>query len=175
MAVVGGERLDSYHRRNAEGAPLYIDKAICSLCTWECLKRKRSNPLHDAHNVFHGEAARRTILLVEDEFLIRMAAADALRENGFVVMEAASAEEALALVASGLQPDVLFTDIRMGGLRDGLDLAEGLRTQIPRLLVIIASGHADPDNILRLSAKFFSKPYDISVVARTIKAELEKE
>ncbi|HET9395068.1 MAG TPA: response regulator, partial [Nitrospiraceae bacterium] len=136
MAVVGGESLDSYHRRNAEGAPLYVDKAIYSLCTWECLKRKPSNPLHDAHNVPHGEAARRTILLVEDEFLIRMAAAEALRESGFVVMEAASAEEALALVASGLQPDVLFSDIRMGGLRDGLDLAEALRTQIPRLLVI---------------------------------------
>lgn len=155
MAVVGGESLDSYHRRNAEGAPLYVDKAIYSLCTWECLKRKPSNPLHDAHNVPHGEAARRTILLVEDEFLIRMAAADALRESGFVVMEAASAEEALALVASGLQPDALFTDIRMGGLRDGLDLAEGLRTQLPRLLVIIASGHADPDSIRRLSAQFF--------------------
>jgi CheY-like chemotaxis protein len=131
--------------------------------------------MHDAHDVPHGGAARRTILLVEDEFFIRMAAAEALRESGFVVMEAASAEEALTLVASGLQPDVLFTDVRMGGLRDGLELAEGLRTQIPRLLVIIASGHADSDSVRRLSAQFFSKPYDISVVARTIETELEKE
>ena len=139
------------------------------------LGAKVVEPMHDAHNVLHGEAARRTILLVEDEFFIRMAAAEALRELGFVVMEAASAEEASTLVASGLQPDVLLTDVRMGGLRDGLDLAEELRTQIPQLLVIIASGHADSESVRRLSAQFFSKPYDISVVARAIKAELEKE
>jgi CheY-like chemotaxis protein len=139
------------------------------------LAAKAIEPMHDAHNLQRGAAARRTILLAEDEFLIRMAAAEALRETGFVVMEAASAEEAMTLIASGLVPDVLFTDVRMGGLRDGLDLAERLRRQIPRLLVIIASAHADSDNVLRLSARFFSKPYDISAVARTIKAELEKE
>jgi CheY-like chemotaxis protein len=139
------------------------------------LQASAVEPMHDAHNVVPGEPVRRTILLVEDEFLIRMAAAEALRESGFVVIEAASGQEALTLVASGLRPDVLFTDVRMGGLRDGLDLAEGLRTQIPRLQVIIASAHADSDIVLRLPGRFFSKPYDISIVARTIKAELEKE
>ena len=67
------------------------------------------------------EAGRTCILVVEDDLLIGAAAAEALEDSGFVVLTAASAEEAEIILGQEMI-DVLFTDIDLGG-RDGCDLA----------------------------------------------------
>jgi two-component system, response regulator PdtaR len=85
--------------------------------------------------------ARPTVLLVEDEVLIRWAVAEAMRDAGLHVIEASNAAEAMDVVLSGLKPDILFTDVRMPGHIDGLELAAFLETLLPGLTVIIASAH----------------------------------
>lgn len=116
----------------------------------------------------------RIILLVEDEVVIRMAIADALREQSYLVVEAANADEALDMVEAGIHPDVLFTDVRMPGAIDGLELAQRLKPRFPGLVVMVASGHAAPQEATSRAFKFFSKPYDINAVVDAIGRELDQ-
>jgi len=86
-----------------------------------------------------------TVLIVEDEVLIRMLLSEALRQEGYAVVEAATADEALSVLESSSSPDVLITDVRMPGSIDGFELAAYVRRTKPELKVIITSGHASPD------------------------------
>jgi two-component system, response regulator PdtaR len=113
------------------------------------------------------------VLLVEDEVLIRMAMADALRDEGFAVIEAAYPKEAITAVNGGMRPDVLFTDIRMPGDMDGVALAGALQDRLPHLRVFIASGHEKGMSEARRLQNFIVKPYEPSEVAKRIKLEFE--
>ncbi len=81
-------------------------------------------------------------LLVDDEDLVRMSTADMLGELGYEVAEAASAEQALQMVRSGLVPDVLVTDHLMPGMT-GTDLARTIRFELPDLQILLVSGYAE--------------------------------
>lgn len=101
--------------------------------------------------------ARGTVLLVDDEELVRMSTADMLSELGYAVIEAASGEEALRLVNNGTRFDLLVTDHLMPGI-SGVDLAREVRTAKPGVPVLLVSGYAeregvDPD-IPRLTKPF---------------------
>jgi two-component system, response regulator PdtaR len=63
------------------------------------------------------------ILVVEDEALIRLWAADLLEENGFCVLEAADADAALKLLETRPDVKLLFTDVQMPGSLNGMELA----------------------------------------------------
>ena len=115
------------------------------------------------------------VLLVEDEVLIRMAMADALRDEGFVVIEASFPREAVSAVKGGLTPDVLFTDIKMPGDMDGLALAETLQDKLPHLNVFIASGHERGVREAKQLQNFIVKPYEPVEVAKRIKSAFESE
>ncbi len=102
------------------------------------------------------------VLLVEDDLMVGAVAAEALEEAGFVVLIAASAEEAEVIFGQEII-DVLFTDIDLGG-RDGCDLARRLLKAQPDLPVVLASGrsrrcHADR---IPVGATFLAKPYRLS-------------
>ena len=108
------------------------------------------------------EASPIRVLLVEDDLMVGAVAAEALKEGGFVVLIAASAEEA-EIILSQEMIDVLFTDIDLGG-RDGCDLARRLLKAQPDLPVVLASGrsrrcHADR---IPAGAAFLAKPYRLS-------------
>jgi len=70
---------------------------------------------------------KRTILVVEDESFIRFDLADALREQGHAVIEAASGDEALSRLASGMRRDLVISDVHMPGELDGLAAWRGLK------------------------------------------------
>jgi PAS domain S-box-containing protein len=107
-------------------------------------------------------------LLVDDEELVRMSTADMLSDLGYEVVEAASAEEALALVADGLAPDILVSDHLMPGM-SGEDLARELRARRPGLPVLIVSGYAEADG-LDPSLPRLTKPFRISELAELLAA-----
>ncbi|QJE74083.1 response regulator [Aerophototrophica crusticola] len=89
------------------------------------------------------ETARRggaTVLLVEDEALVRLSTEDLLTELGYRVVSAGSAEEALDLLAAGQALDVLVTDIGLPGM-DGKSLARAATAQHPHLPVVLMSGY----------------------------------
>ncbi|KQT35199.1 hypothetical protein ASG29_03545 [Sphingomonas sp. Leaf412] len=87
-------------------------------------------------------SARGVALLVDDEDLVRMSTADMLNDLGYHVVEAASAEDALRLVDTGVEPDVLVTDHLMPGM-NGEQLVRALRAARPALPALIVSGYAD--------------------------------
>jgi CheY-like chemotaxis protein len=80
------------------------------------------------------------ILIVEDEELLRLHAADLLEEHGFRVVEARNADAALKVLESRDDVRLLFTDIQMPGALDGLDLAREVHQRWPHVLLVITSG-----------------------------------
>ena len=107
-----------------------------------------------------------TILIVEDEALLRELVAEYFRDAGWNVLEAASGEQALAHLATA-KIDVIFTDIRLEGDMNGWDLAEAGRERIVDLPVIYTTGHSiDPPRPVNGSI-LLQKPYEPSQVVRT--------
>jgi PAS domain S-box-containing protein len=98
-----------------------------------------------------------TVLLVDDEELVRASTSGMLGDLGYRVVEAESGEAALALVAQGLKPDLLVTDQLMPGL-SGTDLAVRLREAMGELPVLVVSGYADLES-LSPSFPHLSKPF----------------
>lgn len=98
------------------------------------------------------------ILVVEDEALIRAMLAEVLRETGFTVIEAASADLALECLNDMARLDLLFTDIQMPGSMNGIDLARRLRVDNPNLPIIIASANLDNRSVDEFGP-FIAKPY----------------
>ena len=115
------------------------------------------------------DPATPTVLIVEDEVFVRIIAADLLTDSGFQVLEAANADEALALLAEHRDVAVLFTDVNMPGEMDGLALAQHVVASRPEIKVIVTSGRqwlqrSDlPDDGL-----FLPKPYRGAELAEMI-------
>lgn len=106
----------------------------------------------------------RTVLVVEDEPLIRLTLIDALEDAGFMVLEAGTADEALDII-NDKTINLLFTDIQMPGENSGLDLAHAVADRFPEAGIVIASGRLTPADVdLPASAEFFAKPYDLSAI-----------
>jgi two-component system, response regulator PdtaR len=109
------------------------------------------------------------VLLVEDEVLIRMDLAEALREAGHTVYEAGTADAAIELLQSPMRVDVVVTDIRMPGNTNGLGLAAYIHENRPSIKVVVMSGDYRPQEEDRLLfARFFSKPFDVRAVVKAV-------
>jgi DNA-binding NtrC family response regulator len=102
------------------------------------------------------------VVLAEDEPLVRMAAAQALQDEGFDVREAEHAESALSILqAHSSSVHVLFTDVQMPGAMDGVALAHHTAKCWPWIGLLIASGGARIDRItLPPASRFLMKPYE---------------
>ncbi|KKB80506.1 transcriptional regulator [Devosia soli] len=105
--------------------------------------------------------SKQTVLVVEDESLVRMAIVDRLENEGFLVREAANADEALAILTKNLDIRLVFTDVDMPGTMDGLKLAAAVRDRWPPIKIVVTSGykHVRLDEI-PAEAEFVPKPYD---------------
>lgn len=115
-----------------------------------------------------------TVLIVEDEVFVRMIGADALEEAGYRVMEASSADEALAILERAASVQVLFTDIRMPGSMDGLALAEVVHERWPNIRILLTSGDTYPArDAIPEEGRFIPKPYRFDSLSREILTLLE--
>lgn len=99
-----------------------------------------------------------TVLIVEDEVLIRDLVAEDLQEAGFAVVIAKNADHAIAVLEAREDIHLLFTDIDMPGSMDGLKLAAAVRDRWPPVHIIITTGKARPPEI-PANALFIAKPY----------------
>jgi CheY-like chemotaxis protein len=107
------------------------------------------------------------VLLVEDEPLIRMVSAESLQDEGFEVVEAANADEALEVLRSRADVGLLFTDVNMPGRLDGLALAEMVYRLWPSIKLVVTSGRRFGEP-LPDDGRFLGKPYDLSAMTRLI-------
>src|SRR5271156_1842351 len=100
------------------------------------------------------------ILVVEDEALLRLHAADLLEEHGFRVLEARNAAAALKVLESRDDVRLLFTDIQMPGALDGMDLAREVHQRWPGVLLVITSGQKKPAEAdIPDHGRFVAKPH----------------
>jgi CheY-like chemotaxis protein len=106
------------------------------------------------------ESGRPVVLIVEDEFLLRMDAADIIAAAGFEVVEAANADQAIKILEARRDITVIFTDIQMPGSMDGLKLARAVRGRWPPIKIIATSGHVGVgEHDLPEGGRFLLKPY----------------
>jgi CheY-like chemotaxis protein len=117
-----------------------------------------------------------TVLIIEDEALVRSEVSELLRECGFRVVEVDSAAAAMGAIRSG-RVDLVFSDIRMPGPIDGLGLAEWLRQHYPAIPVMLTSGSADAAQQARAvcaEGQFVMKPYRLSDVVERMRTLVAK-
>ena len=100
------------------------------------------------------------------KILIRMDVADQLRDEGFEVLEAGTADEAIRILERNDAIRILFTDIDMPGSMDGLKLSAAVRDRWPPIKIVVTSGHRMVEiTDLPDGSVFFSKPYSHTPVA----------
>ena len=110
---------------------------------------------------------RRTIMVVEDEALVRMMAVDLFEQAGFDVLEADNGPEAARALADLDSIHGLFADITMPGPIDGLELARIACDLHPEAIVLLVSSKTPPaPQELPGCAQFIAKPYDSAAVLR---------
>lgn len=110
------------------------------------------------------------LLVVEDEFLLRLDLADRLRRAGYVVREAIHAGEAISVLETNTEIGAVITDIEMPvAAMDGLALAAAVAKRWPPCKVIIVSGRPDSSNgSLPAGARFFRKPYVVEEICQAL-------
>jgi DNA-binding NtrC family response regulator len=118
-------------------------------------------------------AAGKTVLVVEDDALVRLDLAEELRARGVAVIEAADAQQATKVLESG-RVDLVFSDVQMPGAMDGFGLAAWVWLRRPGVKVMLTSGHFNAARSAGLDgdATFIAKPYHTEGVARRIVQDL---
>lgn len=134
--------------------------------------------MQQAPRVFPDSSERTpTILVVDDEYLLRAMLSDYLQECGFKVLEASSADEAVSIIEMvEVTIDLVFTDVSMPGSMDGFGLAKWVRANRPGLHVILTSGDAKKTEAAKQLCEkepFFNKPYDLKAIVAKIRATLD--
>src|SRR5258705_13509500 len=110
------------------------------------------------------------VLIVEDEFLLRMDAVDMIAAAGFEAVEAANADEAIKILEARRDITVVFTDIQIPGSMDGLKLARAVRGRWPPIKIVATSGRVNIRiDDLPEGGRFLPKPYLPEEIAGTLR------
>ncbi len=117
------------------------------------------------------------VLVVEDSTIIRMGAVDLVLSAGYEALEACDADEAIRVLESRDDVDLVFTDVQMPGTMDGIKLSHYIRDRWPPVKLMVASGIAIlEESSLPGGSRFFSKPYDdhtiTDAMARLLSSEI---
>jgi CheY-like chemotaxis protein len=108
------------------------------------------------------------VLFADDEDLVRLMMAEVLRDEGFRVIEASDAAEAISIIKT-TPVDAVITDLRMSAVADGLELAAYVRAHCPGVSLVGASAYAPPISEDLAFDAFFIKPYNPEDIASWIR------
>jgi len=109
------------------------------------------------------------VLVVEDDPIIRMGAIDLVLTTGYEALAAHNADEAIRILESRDDIDLVFTDVQMPGTMDGIKLAHYIRDRWPPVRIMVASGAAIiEESSLPEGSQFFPKPYHDHAIAETM-------
>ena len=111
------------------------------------------------------------VLVAEDEPIIRMNLVDLLTDEGFKIIEAGHALEALSILATAADAvHIVFTDVRMPGEMDGIALSHHVKTHWPWIGLLVTSAHLHlQDRNLPDGARFMRKPYEHKKLANCLR------
>lgn len=113
---------------------------------------------------------RHTVLVVEDELLIRMCSVATLQDAGYHVIEAGSSTEALAILARPNAIGILITDVRMPGQMDGLALVAKVRADRPEIRSVVVSANVSAEEACNAGAVgMVVKPFMAETLVRAIR------
>jgi CheY-like chemotaxis protein len=116
------------------------------------------------------------VLVVEDSTVIRMGALDLVLSAGYEALEARDADEAIRILESRDDIDLVFTDVQMPGTMDGIKLSHYIRDRWPPVKLMVASGKVIlEESSLPLGSRFFSKPYDDHTITDAMARLLSNE
>ncbi len=131
-------------------------------------------------DAFHAEGGgnQRTVLLVDDETLVRDMLGEFLTSSGYTVVSARSGEQALALVRQRkVVPDLLVTDFELPGM-NGQQLAKAVRAEHPTTKVLVVSGYGEDAIVDRghspIGSQFLQKPFSLNVLGRLIREIMDE-
>lgn len=115
--------------------------------------------------------SRNCLLLVEDDALVRMTVALMLEDDGFGVVEAGTAEDALRLMEAGLDAPVMVTDVDLGPGRNGMELAEQMRLMRPDMAIVFITGRpaSVAGRLLGPREAVLPKPFEGSELSRLVR------
>ena len=111
--------------------------------------------------------ARGVVLVVEDEWIIRDNIVEELEAEGWTVIQASNAEDALGILGNNGDIDLLVTDIRLTGRLTGWDVAEAFRAKHVAAAVVYASGNPIEPSRQVSDSVFLRKPVDSETIAKT--------
>ena len=122
-------------------------------------------------------APRPYAVVVDDEGLVRMDAADILEQAGFRTLEAPTGDRALEVLREHHQEvALLFTDVQMPGEHDGFALARKTADAYPHISIVVASGRVQPGaDDLPAGVRFLGKPFSAEIVHHHLKEVLPEE
>jgi DNA-binding NtrC family response regulator len=125
-----------------------------------------------------GSTGKERVLVVEDDRVARQLAVEVLKLAGYATTEAASAEEALALVDGGAESfDLVMSDVRMGEM-DGLQLLAELQTRHPDLPVVLVTAFGDVEGAMAATQAgawdYLAKPFNLEEPRVTVRRALER-
>jgi DNA-binding NtrC family response regulator len=113
----------------------------------------------------------RTILIVEDEALVRFDLVDFFTDAGWRVFDAEDADQAIVILDRHKEIRAVLTDVQMPGSMDGVKLAHYVRERFPPTVLFIVSGNAPiPESELPAQARFLPKPFDPHKLLRQIES-----
>src|SRR5277367_1855328 len=122
-----------------------------------------------------GQEGRPVVLVVDDEAAIRAFVCEYLRDAGFYTLAVDSADHAIHLLEHGLAADLVFSDVRMPGVRDGYGLARWITENRPELPVILTTGDLGKENAAALlcHTEMLSKPYELDWAVERIRKTIK--
>jgi DNA-binding NtrC family response regulator len=120
-------------------------------------------------------SGRHTVLLVDDEFLVRNVLAEILKDAGFHVLQAETASAAISILDEPAPVDLVFSDVKMPDM-DGFELARWVSEHKPELPVILASGYVGKTNMAHdlHCTEFLKKPFDFDTVIDKIRVTISR-
>jgi two-component system, response regulator PdtaR len=112
-----------------------------------------------------------TVLVVEDEVMLGLVVSEGLADEGYEVLTAANADQAIKILESRNDISTIFTDVEMPGSMDGLRLAAAVRDRWPPVNIVITTGKTKPrGDEMPKKSRFVAKPYQTADVVNAIRA-----
>jgi CheY-like chemotaxis protein len=116
----------------------------------------------------HSDEHHSTVLVVEDEALMRLVVIESLHDAGFETLEAGDADEALEELAAHEDVSVIVSDINMPGEMDGIQLAREVKRARPDIHMLLTSGKVTPNPDEIPDGLFLAKPYSLATLVRAV-------